>query len=146
MNWLPRTAVVVPIDFSESAPDAIRAAIDLGATPGDVHVLHAVTPLDYMSSGSMLGADDEEERISQARANLADFLKRHDLTDVTSVVRTGDPGRQITMYAHEVRADLIVIPSHGYHGVKRAILGSIAESVIRHAECAVLVLRRRDAD
>ena len=43
-------------------------------------------------------------------------------------------------------ADLIVISSHGYHGVKRILLGSVAETVIRHASCAVLVLRRSDAE
>jgi len=39
-----------------------------------------------------------------------------------------------------------VIPSHGYHGVKRLFLGSVAERVLRHAPCRVLVLRRNDAD
>ena len=41
-------------------------------------------------------------------------------------------------------AELIVMPSHGYHGVKRLILGSVAERVLRHASCPILVLRRSD--
>ncbi len=60
--------------------------------------------------------------------------------------RTGDPGLVITDYATEIGAGLIVIPSHGYHGLKRLVLGSVAERVIRHADCSVLVLRRGDAD
>jgi nucleotide-binding universal stress UspA family protein len=58
----------------------------------------------------------------------------------------GDPGSQIVNFATNCNADLIVIPSHGYHGVKRLVLGSVAERVIRHAECSVLVLRRSDAE
>src|SRR5687767_13798898 len=110
MSWLPRTTVVVPIDFSESAPDAVQAAIELAGTRGGVHVLHVVTPVDYMSSGAMLGAGEEEERKNEAGAALAEFLKRHNFADATPVVRAGDPSRQITAYAAERRADLIVIP------------------------------------
>ena len=57
----------------------------------------------------------------------------------------GNPGLEIAEFAEEIGAALIVIPSHGYHGVKRWILGSVAERVIRHAKCSVLVLRRSDA-
>jgi nucleotide-binding universal stress UspA family protein len=57
-----------------------------------------------------------------------------------------NPGTEIAEYADEIGADLIVIPSHGYHGVKRLLLGSVAERVIRAAHCSVLVLRRSDAD
>ena len=61
---------------------------------------------------------------------------------MTQVVREGDPGLMIADYAADVQADLIVMPSHGYHGVKRLLLGSVAERVLRHANCPVLVLRR----
>ena len=64
----------------------------------------------------------------------------------TLAVLFGNPGLEIADYAKNIQADLIVIPSHGYHGVKRFVLGSVAERVIRHAECSVLVLRRSDAE
>ena len=72
-------------------------------------------------------------------------LSENDLDIVKAHVLTGDPGTTITDYANEHAADLIVIPSHGYHGMKRLVLGSVAERVIRHAHCSVLVLRRSDA-
>lgn len=46
--------------------------------------------------------------------------------------------------ADETRTDLIVMPSHGDHGVARVLLGSVTERVLRHAKCPILVLRRRD--
>jgi nucleotide-binding universal stress UspA family protein len=81
-----------------------------------------------------------------AQRHLAEFLARLGLSAAQGVVRLGDPGLDITEYADEIQSDLIVIPSHGYHGVKRFLLGSVAERVIRHAHCPVLVLRRPDAD
>ena len=61
-------------------------------------------------------------------------------------VLTGDAGIAVAEYATRVNADLIVVPSHGYHGLKRLLLGSTAERIIRHAHCSVLVLRRKDAE
>ena len=62
------------------------------------------------------------------------------------VIWIGNPGLEITEYARESKSDLIVIPSHGHHGLRRILLGSVAERVLRHAECPTLVLRRQDAD
>ena len=53
----------------------------------------------------------------------------------------GDPGHEITEFAERVKADLIVMPSHGRTGLSRLLIGSVAERVIRLAHCPVLVLR-----
>ena len=77
-----------------------------------------------------------------AHEHLTKFLKNPNVAGVKTIIREGDPGLLIADYAAEVHADLIVMPSHGYHGVKRLLLGSVAERVLRHANCPVLVLRR----
>lgn len=146
MAWFPRNKVVVPIDFSDSSTAAVQTAAQLVANPADLHVLHVLVPLDYMHPGALTPAFDEGERKELAQRHLAEFLARLGLSAVQAVVRLGDPGLDITEYADEIQSDLIVIPSHGYHGVKRFLLGSVAERVIRHAHCPVLVLRRPDAD
>ena len=69
-----------------------------------------------------------------------------DSVDIKVMLREGKPGVTILKVSEEISADLIVIPSHGYHGMKRLVLGSVAERVIRHATCSVLVLRRSDAE
>ena len=57
-------------------------------------------------------------------------------------VEIGDPGQCIVDFAESVQADLIVTPSHGRTGVKRLLIGSVAERVVRLAHCPVLVLRK----
>jgi nucleotide-binding universal stress UspA family protein len=86
--------------------------------------------------------DDPATRMKAAHAHLVKFLEGKKATAVKAIIREGDPGLIIADYADEVHADLIVIPSHGYHGVQRLLLGSVAERVLRHANCPVLVLRR----
>ena len=54
---------------------------------------------------------------------------------------TGRPYEEICKLAREIAADLIVMPTRGYSGLKRVLLGSTTERVIRHAPCPVLVLR-----
>ena len=58
-------------------------------------------------------------------------------------VAFGDPGDEITKHAETVHADLIVMPSHGRTGLKRLLIGSVAERVVRLAQCPVLVLRSK---
>ena len=77
---------------------------------------------------------------------LTKLADEHGAKGATLAVAIGTPGLEVADYARRHEADLIVIPSHGYHGVKRLFLGSVAERVIRHAACDVLVLRRGDAE
>jgi nucleotide-binding universal stress UspA family protein len=145
MSWFPKKTVVVPVDFAESSADAISTALELVSNPAGVHVMHVLLPLDYMSPGMVFDTGSEKSRMEATTKYCAEFLKKHGFTGVQSTICLGDPGHEVTEYATKVKADLIVIPSHGYHGVKRLVLGSVAEKVIRHADCPVLVLRRRDA-
>lgn len=146
MSWTPKKRIVVPVDFSDSSADALKTALELVAKPSDLHVMHVLIPIDYMSPGAVIGSVTEQSREEEARKYFAEFLKKNGVSGVNVVVRIGDPGHEVTEYAKDEHADLIVVPSHGYHGVKRFLLGSVAERIIRHADCAVLVLRRRDAE
>ncbi len=145
MSWLPKNNVVVPIDFSGNSVDAIATALELVDGPAGVHAIHVVVPLGNMSPGMEWGSIDDKSREEAALSHFSEFLEKHGFSNVNTVVRVGDPGLEISEYATETNADLIVVPSHGFHGLKRMILGSVAERVIRHAECPVLVLRLPDA-
>jgi hypothetical protein len=59
---------------------------------------------------------------------------------ITPCVRTGDPAGEIVAAGREWEADLIVVGTHGRQGIGRRFLGSVAETVLRHAPCAVLVI------
>ena len=144
MSWLPKKTVVVPVDFSSQSVEAIRTAQEMVESPAGLHLIHVVLPLTAISVGEAWVAEDVESRLSAAREYLAKYLRENAISGVTAVVWEGDPGLQIAEYATSVKADLVVIPSHGRHGVQRLLLGSVAERVLRHVECPILVLRRTD--
>lgn len=146
MSLLPKNKVVVPVDFSDNSRKALQDALEMVDDPANVHAVHVLFPLDNVSPGVVWGGVDDEKREQSTREYFRKYLQERNISGVTVEVLFGDPGLEIADYADRVDADLIVIPSHGYHGVKRLFLGSVAERVIRHARCSVLVLRRSDAD
>lgn len=138
--------VVVPVDFSESTDRAIETALSLVDSSSQVSLIHVLFALDSISPGALLGNVSDESRREHVQKKFDELKTRHSAADINTVVRIGNPGLEISDFASEIGADLIVIPSHGYHGMKRLILGSVAERVIRHADCDVLVLRRNDSE
>lgn len=144
-EFFPRRKVIVPIDFSESSQLAIDAGILAAGSPSDVYVLNVVYELDSpLLIGSEVMTDDS--RRAGRQANLDRWLKEQGYGSVNAHVATGDPGITIVDYATRIEADLIVMPSHGYHGLNRLVLGSTTERVLRYAASPILVLRRHDAE
>ena len=142
MSWLPKKTVVVPVDFSTASADALQTALTLVVEPQDLHVIYVTASPIAFNYAEGWALDDPATRMQAAREHLAKFLDGKNAAGAKAVIREGDPGLMISDYAAEVHADLIVMPSHGYHGVKRLLLGSVAERVLRHANCPILVLRR----
>lgn len=146
MSILKHETIVVPVDFSGESKNALRGAVELAGDASKVHVVHVLPPLEAISPAVVWGDLSDESRIDAVKTYAAKFLKDQGTEAVSIEVRVGSPGHEVTEYAQEINADVIVISSHGYHGVKRMLLGSVAETVIRHAHCAVYVLRRQDAE
>ncbi len=144
MSWFPKKCVVVPIDFSNSSDEAIQTALEITRKPEEVHVIHvALLPNFVPYAGEVIATVEPERWLDLAKTHLAEYLKsRPQFAGVCSKVVEGDAAARIAEFAAETHADLIVMPSHGYHGVKRFLLGSVTELVLRHAPCEVLVLRR----
>lgn len=146
MSQLKHDIVVVPVDFSGESQNALRVALEMTGDSGKIRIVHVLPPLEAISPAVVWGDLDDQTRIDSVKNYASKFLDDHGAAGATIEVRIGSPGHEITEYATEINADLIVVSSHGYHGIKRMLLGSVAESVIRHAHCAVLVLRRQDAE
>ncbi|EGJ29959.1 universal stress protein UspA family nucleotide-binding protein [Moorena producens 3L] len=85
---------------------------------------------------------DSQTRKSHVENVLSERFKEPLYQGIHINVTIGNPASNIIDYAREQAIDLIVIPSHGYTGLKRFVLGSVAERVVRFAHCPVLVLRR----
>ena len=146
MMPLKHSTVVVPVDFSPDSERAICSGLERVDEPSGLHVVHVMQPLDYGSPGVLFGTVTDQTREKAVTENLQKLLEQTGAAGATTAVLIGDPGLKAADYAEQVNADLLIIPSHGYHGVKRLLLGSTAERIIRHAHCSVLVLRRSDAE
>ena len=143
-HWLPRKRVVAPIDFSESSSTTIETAIEITDDRANIDVVNVVPSFnDPVLIGSTVLTD--EDRRANRQEQLERYLAEHNYSGTQGHALTGDPGMTIVKHAADVQADLIVMPSHGYHGLRRLVLGSTTERVLRHSASPVLVLRRHDA-
>jgi nucleotide-binding universal stress UspA family protein len=142
MPWLPKKLVVVPYDFSDDARSAIDTALQLVSTPAEVRVVYAMQDLSPLEMGEMWTSVDDQVRRDHALKAMREKLTDPHLAQVMLDVVFGDPGHAVTHYASDLKADLIVLSSHGRTGSSRLIIGSVAERIVRNAHCPVLVLRK----
>lgn len=144
--------VLLAIDGSSYSTAAMELVASRPWPPGTiVRVLMAVEPIMQppdMLSG-LVGFETLElarkELTSQAEQlvnNVAEKLRKTGLM-VETEVSNGDPRSIIVDQAEEWSADLVVVGSHGYTGLKRLLLGSVAQSVVSHAPCSVEVVPQK---
>ncbi|MGE0869737.1 MAG: universal stress protein [Kofleriaceae bacterium] len=145
---LPRT-ILVATDFSELADAGLAYAVDLASRlDATVHVLHVI-PVPVMGMeeiGIAYGAVTMEATTAEAQRALDELVARYRSAGARVGIaaprlEVGDPREVIDRVAEEINADLIVMGTHGRRGVRRMLLGSVAESVVRSAPCPVLTLR-----
>jgi len=142
MGYFQGNKILVPTDFSESSLNAITKAIEISEDPANVTVVHVMVPLDLVSPGVLFGGLTDEKRTEHVKKYAQEEFAKHQIEGVTFQTLVGDPGIKLADFAKENQIDLIVIPSHGYTGITRLALGSVAERVLRHAPCPTLVLRQ----
>ena len=141
------STMIVPTDFSETSLDGWRVACALArAVDGHVHLLHVCAdPLRPPWNTEAVGADYAaiaSEWRAEAEGRLAATLPTEPISfkRVTRTVVAGAPHLAILEYAEKAHADLIVMGTHGYGGVKQVLLGSVANQVLHQARCPVLMV------
>lgn len=138
--------ILVPIDFSTVSEAALPWATFLAKHyQAELLLLHVTEkfPLDYLL-GRELTESTVAPLMKQAETNLqriAGSVGKTTGRNASVVVCTGSPFEEICGAAQTLGADLIVLTTHGYTGLKHVWLGSTAERVVRHACCPVLVVR-----
>lgn len=138
--------ILVPVDFSETSPLAIRHAKELGhlfkAALALLYVVEKVPyPYFHVPSESNF-VQRQLDRAREALAKLADETLGGAIRYTTSV-RSGRSATEILKHAREQDAGLLVIGTHGLGAVERLLLGSTAEQVIREAPCPVFVVKSK---
>jgi len=154
--------ILLAVDGSEYADFAVSTVASRPWPAGSaVRILHVVPPLafapPFVEPSLALSVepngpywptailDARAELKGQAERLVSDVAARvrHDGLGVSVAIREGDPRTEIANEASEWDADLIVLGSHGYTGIKRWLLGSVAQSILSHATCSVEVARRK---
>ncbi|NJL00119.1 MAG: universal stress protein [Spirulinaceae cyanobacterium RM2_2_10] len=144
MSLFNTDRVLIPIDFSDEALETQAETLKMVQDPEHLHILHVLPRLNPAEPGMAWGTIDDEKRKANTLAALKEKFPRDQYDGVHFHVAIGDPSAEIVDFAGKESVDLIVISSHGYTGLKRFLLGSVAERVVRFAPCPVLVLRRKD--
>ena len=137
--------VLIATDFSDAALAALRCALALAAPDAHIDVVHAwqYPPGTWgrLAARSAAYASIRDAIVAQAEAAAAE-LARDPAAEGRALavdLRQGAPAATIADAADHGHHDLIAVGTHGHQGVRRFLLGSVAEAVVRHAHCSVLV-------
>ena len=141
-------AILVPYDFSASSEYAFRWAVglaeDWGAKIVVVHVIPVFFPVEYLQTRLLVDLPQLESALfSKTKTRLEECTTKKVSSTVTVDTRVlmGDAWWEICQTAEREPVDLIVMGSHGDTGLTQISLGSVAERVVRHASCPILVTR-----
>lgn len=142
MSLLNLERVLVPIDFSDAAFDALHQAIASVEALNHLDVLHVLPHLNPGDPGVSWKTVNTETRRRHVEKVFSDRMSSDIAAQVNLTVLVGNPSATIIDYAKTHAVSLIVMPSHGRTGLGRFMIGSVTERVVRRASCPVLVLRR----
>jgi len=139
--------ILVPVDFSECSLKALQYAVafarQFGAELSLLHVVEAYLPVPEM------GAVDValiQSQMREAAEKELEKLRQSLDAEVSpkAVLRLGNPYLETIRAAKELDTDVIILSTHGRTGLAHVFMGSIAENVVRHAPCPVLVVREQE--
>lgn len=143
----PFKKILAPLDFSAQSPDVVRVAADLSKRyQAPLTLVYVYQPFVYMLPEGALAyaATQLTDMFVEFERNLASSKRDADAAGAyrTEVrVLQGAPAYEIVEFARTHDFDLIVMGTHGRTGIKHALIGSIAEKVVRTAPCPVLTVR-----
>lgn len=139
--------ILHPTDGSTGSAHVTLQAIDLAKQYGaTIHAINVVDS-DVTSLLTDVGRDSDtlDQRGQKAVQSVERMCDAHGV-EVETEVLDGDPAETILDYAEEIGADIIVSGTHGRSGVKRQVLGSVAERLVRHAKMPVMTVRLPETD
>ena len=137
--------ILFPTDFGESSQRALDVAVELAQNfEASLTLLHTVEVPTYAYSGIAFPTIDlltsvEDAARDQLQSELVILQQR--LPRAKALLSVGVPWRDILRTITEIHADLVIMGTHGRHGVARAFLGSVAEKTVRMSPVPVLTVR-----
>jgi nucleotide-binding universal stress UspA family protein len=137
--------ILTATDFTETSDRALEFALELARKfEARITIVHAyqIPVMGFADGGYIAGAEVASQLATAAQNRLDAVIESKKASGIpmTAVLREGVAWEEINALAKEVEADLIVIGTHGRRGLARALLGSVAENVIRTSTVPVLVI------
>lgn len=136
--------ILVPLDFSDPSRRIFQTALRVLGDGGQITLLHVVEALPAVTEGTFgiyAHRKDIEKIISLADARLQDYVRAHPDVSIRTRVGEGRPATVILDAVAQLEPDLIVMGTHGRSRLDHLLLGSVAERVLRRAQCPVLSVR-----
>jgi len=140
--------ILMAVDDSPIEAEVTQAVIaEFRADHAEVRVLHVLQPIStaavpQMASGYAPELEGQKREAHALVERIAKQLHAANFKVDATLVEIGDTRERIVDSAAQWGADLIIMGSHGRTGLKRLVLGSVAEFVVRHAQCSVQIVRR----
>ncbi len=146
--------ILCPIDFSDPSRAALAHAVDLAEHfSARIILFHAISEIDHTPSPSytltpqlmdqMVQISHQmKENAEKAMKEMVDNIVPEGI-DTRQQVAIGNPADRIVQAAEDEQVDLIVMATHGRSGIKGLIFGSVAEKVVRSAQCPVLTMKHQ---
>ena len=151
---MPLNPVLVAVDGSDTSLDAARAGLALLADDAPVVIVTVVETSDPTlvtgsgMAGGVMSAEEldvlDEDRVAEGEATLAAAVAGLGRGNADALVVRGDPGGALCDLARERDSSAIVMGSRGRGGIKRALLGSVSDHVVRNAHCPVIITRPQE--
>lgn len=133
--------ILLTTDLSVQSKQTAFKALQLAEVYGArITLLHVIEPLPGYAMGTMPVIDLEKEMFDQAKMHMMDLAKELVIPETDQKIEIGSVKSCILKIANELNVDLIIMGSHGRHGIEH-LLGSTAAAVLSHAKSDVLVVR-----
>lgn len=144
---LPIKTILHATDFSEFSKAGFQLACSLAKDYGARLILvHVAPPMEVVQGGFYAAPPASPEEIDDLKRELFAIKPTDSSIDVEYFFRRGDAAAEILEVAKDNKCDVIVIGTHGRTGLGRVLMGSVAEKVVRRAECPVVTVKKPIAE
>ena len=135
-----KSVILAAVDLSPISRAVVETAVSAsGARAIELHLLHVLQPRPPELAATIhftTVVEHSKTQLDELTRDLSESVER-----VIIQIRTGEAEVEIAQLASDIDADLIVVGTHGYKGVDRFLLGSVAEALVRNSPCPVLTYR-----
>ncbi len=141
--------ILCPVDFSDASRKAVQYAKEFASSMGSfVHLLNVVEPRPMAVDITLNYVPLEEDFEQAAEEDLQIIVQEFQLAGlkVESSIEIGNPSDVILDKSQDLDVNLLIMGSHGKKGLSRLIMGSVAETVVRKANCPVLIVKAEERE